>query len=218
MTDDKPSAGQPSRQSGGWFPDPWEVSSYRWWNGNGWTGNVSPQNCSTPPDRGQGRLTKRNRWAFGITIGLLIALGTLSVIGLYLYDTKWQPKIDDRELARIGPPFPEGRAEGAPYTVSGGVVCIDDCPLEEGQEYVVHGALGALAAQAEAQLQRKGYQVTSPLSCFEDGPPGLRSGHYLLQMPVVGRNGKFTATVTFKLQRRQPIVPMPSDAVGGYSP
>src|SRR5579872_1495099 len=45
----------PSRGSGttppGWYPDPWRVSPYRWWDGTSWTGNVSapPSGAASDP-------------------------------------------------------------------------------------------------------------------------------------------------------------------------
>ena len=42
----------------GWYPDPWRVAPYRWWDGASWTGNVSPPSTGLAPGVALGNQTE----------------------------------------------------------------------------------------------------------------------------------------------------------------
>ena len=48
--------GRGSDQGPGWFPDPWGVAQYRWWDGASWTGHIGPLATTQGPS---GRLLVR---------------------------------------------------------------------------------------------------------------------------------------------------------------
>jgi hypothetical protein len=143
------------------------------------------------------------------TVRFVVAIATVVVIGAItalIYETKWPPHIEDRELSRIGPPFRGAQAVKGPYNVSGSPLCIDSCVIR-GRFYLAQGTLTSVVAAVSEHLAERGY-VLDRERCFEDGPPTLRQGSYELSCAVSGRRGKFTATAVVKLRDTNPIVPM----------
>jgi hypothetical protein len=159
-----------------------------------------------PPRSGRQRV---GAWIASVLAGLLL----LGILGNYAYQTRWPPRVDDRELARIGPPVTGARPVGGPYTVAGSVVCIDQC-LDRGQRYSAHGSLRQLIGEATRHLRQAGYRIGSGPAfgpgCTEYGPPTTADGSYELNCTVEGSNGKFSATVTVQMYRSQPWVPLPA--------
>jgi hypothetical protein len=139
----------------------------------------------------------------------------VGVLGDYAYQTRWPPRVDDRELARIGPPVSGARPVGGPYTVSGSVVCVDKC-VSRGQLYSARGSLGQLGAQLTRHLEQLGYAIRSGLGCTQHGPPVFTSGHYELDCTVTARTRKFQASLTVQIYGSEPAVPMPAGSDGEY--
>ena len=152
-----------------------------------------------------------------LRVVVAVAVATVVIMGAittFVYETKWPPHVEDRELFRIGPPLSDAQPVRGPYTVSGSVLCIDSC-LIRGRFYLANGALTSVVAAVSEHLANRGY-VLNGERCFEDGPPTLRQGTYELSCAVGGRRGKFTATAVVELHDTKPIVPMLSPT-GQYS-
>jgi hypothetical protein len=148
-------------------------------------------------------------------MSFLACLLLLAVLADYAYQTRWPPRVDDRELARIGPPVSGARPVGGPYTTSGSVVCVDEC-VTRGQFYSARGTLGQVGPQLSRHLEQRGYAIRSGLSCTQQGPPVLASGQFELDCTVTARAGKFQASVTVRIKRSEPSVPLPAGFTGQY--
>ena len=147
-----------------------------------------------------------------VALVILSVLVVLSGLATFLYETRWPPRVDDRELARIGSPSEGARRIHGPYTVSGSPVCIDSC-LVRGQWYAASGgAFRTVAGEVRQHLEDKGYVLQPGLHCFEDGPPVLAPSSYDLDCTISGRKGKFTATADLRLYRSEPIVATPTSS------
>jgi hypothetical protein len=172
-----------------------------------------------PPSRrpgGSGLGSADGRRRVGASVfSFLLGLLLVGVLGDYAYQTRWPPQVDDRELARIGPPVSGARPVGAPYTVSGSVVCVNEC-VRRGQLYSATGSLTPLDQQLTRHLQQLGYTIKSGLECTEIGPPVL-AGQYELDCSVTASTGKFQLSVTVQMHASQPVVPMPAGSGGRYT-
>jgi hypothetical protein len=166
-----------------------------------------PESCNTR--RGDEGIARR-------AVVVILSVGViLAALAIFLYNTRWPPRVDDLELARIGSPTGHARPTHGPYTVSGSVICVDSC-LVRGRWYPLSGQpLATVAVEIRQHLAQKGYVVQPGLRCFEYGPPVLRPGSYELVCSVDGRKGKFTATAQMQFHRSEPIVPLPRS--GEYS-
>jgi hypothetical protein len=140
----------------------------------------------------------------------------VGVLGDYAYQTRWPPQVDDRELTRIGPPVSGARPVGGPYTVSGSVVCVNEC-VRRGQLYSATGSLTPLSGQLTRHLGQLGYTVKSGLECTQEGPPVLASGQYELDCSVAASTSKFQLSVTMQMHGSQPAVPLPAGSSGRYA-
>ncbi len=81
----------------GWFPDPWNDSAVRYWDGRGWTGHVA-----LPTNEKQPHPTLPIRAAWGAVITLLVSLiaGRYLLKGISSYD--WPIAVYVTILAIIG--------------------------------------------------------------------------------------------------------------------
>jgi hypothetical protein len=173
-----------------------------------------PRRGSRDPGLGTaaGARRRAGAWVLSFLAGLLL----LAVLGDYAYQTRWPPRVDDRELARIGPPVSGARPVGGPHTTGGSVVCVDEC-LTEGQFYAATGSVTQLGAALTRHLEQRGYAIRSGLGCTQEGPPVLASGHYELDCSVTASSSKFTASVTVQVHRSEPSVPLPAAFTGQYA-
>ncbi len=155
------------------------------------------------------------RRAGASVLSVLVGLPLLAVLGVYSYQTRWPPRVDDRELARIGPPVSGARPVGGPYTVSGSVVCVNEC-VRRGQLYSAPGSLGQAGAQLTRHFDQLGFAIRSGLACTQKGPPVLAGGHYELDCTVTASSSKFRASVTVRIYGSEPAVPLPAGTGGQY--
>lgn len=146
-------------------------------------------------------------------MSVLAGLLLVGVLGVYAYQTKWPPRVDDRELARIGPPASGARPVGGPYTVSGSVMCVSEC-VTRGQFYSARGALGQVAGQTTRHLQRLGYAIRSGPACVQLGPPVRAPGHYELDCTATASYQKFAVSVIVQIHGSSPAVPVPAGSNG----
>jgi membrane protease YdiL (CAAX protease family) len=66
----------------GWYPDPWRLTLWRWWDGGGWTGYTEQSFTPAAPSRHPAGAPVQ---AGGIaTLGFLVGLGVSTVIGVLL--------------------------------------------------------------------------------------------------------------------------------------
>lgn len=149
-------------------------------------------------------------------VSLLAGLLLVGVLGDYAYQTRWPPRVDDRELARVGAPISGARPAGGPYTVSGSVVCVDEC-VSRGQAYSATGSLTQVGAQMTRHLEQLGYVIKSGLSCKQEGPPVLASGQYELDCTVTASTRKFQLSATVQMHGSQPAVSLPAGSDGQYN-
>lgn len=139
--------------------------------------------------------SKRGRTRNVVVVGALGAV--LAVLaGIWLYQEKWPPTVDDREIARIGIPLSGSQPIGHPHTTSGSVLCIDAC-LVRARAYRAVGPLGNLADDARRHLHDRGYAAQTELVCSQTGPLGRTPAPYWLFCSFSARRSKFSATITF---------------------
>jgi hypothetical protein len=174
-----------------------------------------------PPSRrsggaGLGSAGGVRRRAGASIVSLLAGLLLVGVLGDYAYQTRWPPQVDDRELARVGAPVSGARPVGGPYTVSGSVVCVNEC-VRRGQLYSASGSLTQLDGQLTRHLGQLGYAIKSGPSCIQEGPPVLASGQYELECTVIASTRKFQLSVTVQMHGSQPAVPLPAGFGGRYN-
>jgi hypothetical protein len=154
-----------------------------------------------------------------VVLGIAAIVVAVAVpVAWHEYNAHWPPRVDDRELARIGSPVPGAIPVGNPYTSGGSVLCVDQC-LVRAQAYLASGQLRRLATEAAAHMARRGYRLSHPkplLECEEYGPPVFRAGHYELDCYLDGHTPGFDLTETFRIPSMLPLVPMPPNAVGEY--
>ena len=143
-------------------------------------------------------------------MAVLISLIFPLLLGVWLFETKWPPQVEDNELSRIGPPLIGAEKIGHPITFSGSVTCIDEC-LVRAQSYSAAGTLAEFQSEATHALIAKGYSLESNLACVQYGYPTLRLGHWMLDCTINASDRKFYATMWATFQRTSPLVATTED-------
>jgi hypothetical protein len=139
----------------------------------------------------------------------LIAAAVLLVfigVAVFLYETEWPPRVEDRELARIGKPVADAQQIGHPYESSGSVFCIDTCEVRA-QAYSGHGNVSDLGDQFAQRLHVKGYGHITQTLCSE------YNNYVILNCTVTGVRDKFLTGVTIEVHGAGQVDGLSSDTL-----
>lgn len=75
-----PAASPPVATPPGWYPDPWGVAAFRWWNGHAWAANVAPSRGDGGGEQRRPRLPAWLSVPVVVAGGLAVPFVVLSVV------------------------------------------------------------------------------------------------------------------------------------------